>query len=85
MVQWYATEITWMIIGSLFYLIVTFGVTAALHVSWNDELAETDPDGAESARLWTAYCSKWTPWNHVCTLVALVAMASFIIALDRFG
>lgn len=84
-VQWYATEITWMIVGGLFYIVGTFGVTATLHVPWNDELAEADPEHPESVQQWNEYLSKWTVWNHVRTIAALVAMASFIIALVRLG
>lgn len=69
--------------GSLLYLILTIGVTVAFNVPLNDRLARTDPDSAGAATTWASYATDWTRWNHIRTIGALVASASFIVALDQ--
>lgn len=70
-----------MLAGSLLYLLGTILVTIAFNVPLNDALAAVKPESAEGATLWAAYLSRWTAWNHVRTLAALAAAASFIGAL----
>jgi uncharacterized membrane protein len=56
-------------------------VTIVFNVPLNNALAAVDPASADGARLWTAYITSWTFWNHVRTVAALAAAASLIIAL----
>ena len=70
-------------IGSLAYLIGTFGVTMLFNVPLNNHLAKADPASAESEILWRSYVAQWTRWNHVRTIAALLAMAAFVLSLMR--
>jgi uncharacterized membrane protein len=38
---------------------------------------------AKGAAVWRHYLKVWTVWNHVRTVAALAAAASFIVALVR--
>ena len=67
--------------GGILYVAGTFGVTIAANVPWNDRLAAATPDDPAAAETWRLYTRRWTAWNHVRTLAALAACASFIGAL----
>jgi uncharacterized membrane protein len=82
-VRWNQPCAAYLLAGSLLYLIGTFLVTMALNVPLNDALAAVEPSSAEGASLWARYLSDWTLWNHVRTIAALAATASFILALGR--
>ena len=81
--QWGEPDSGFLLAGALNYLIVTILVTVAFNVPLNDGLADMDPDSAAGATLWSTYLTDWTRWNHVRTVGALAAMASFIVALVR--
>jgi uncharacterized membrane protein len=72
-----------LLVGSLFYVVGTFAVTAAIHVPMNNALAAVAANSAEGADLWARYLVRWTGWNHVRTVSALLSLASFINALRR--
>lgn len=61
----------YIIMGSLFYLIGTFGVTIAFNVPLNEALAKVNPDSIEGANLWAQYLKNWTLWNHIRTVAAV--------------
>jgi uncharacterized membrane protein len=67
--------------GSLLYLVGTILVTIIFNVPLNDSLAAVDPTSAHAGHLWTTYVRSWTAWNHVRTVAAFAAAASFITAL----
>lgn len=79
--KWHQPGAVFLLIGGLLYLIGTFGVTVAFNVPMNDALASVRPHSSGAARLWAAYVAGWTAWNHVRTVAALTASASFILAL----
>ena len=79
--SWGEAGAIYLVAGSLLYLVGTIGVTIALNVPLNDALAAVAPNSAEGAGLWMRYIVNWTAWNHVRTVAALTALASFIIAL----
>jgi uncharacterized membrane protein len=68
------------IAGALLYLIGTLGVTMLCNVPRNGALAAVEPASAEAARLWRAYVTGWTAWNHVRTAAALAAAAALTLA-----
>jgi uncharacterized membrane protein len=70
-----------LLIGSPLYLLGCFMVTILFNVSRNEALAKVAPADSASAMLWCGYIAGWTAWNHVRTSAALVAAASFSIAL----
>lgn len=63
----------WAVIGAAVYLVGTIGVTMALNVPLNNQLAAMDASAAASADVWLTYVSDWTLWNHVRTIAALIA------------
>lgn len=63
----------WAMIGAAIYLVGTIGVTIALNVPLNDQLAALDAHAAASSDVWLAYVRDWTLWNHVRTVAALIA------------
>jgi uncharacterized membrane protein len=70
----------WLIAGAALYLLGTVGVTMAFNVPLNDRLAVLDAASVETARFWLIYLSQWMQWNHVRTIAAIMATASFIVA-----
>jgi len=82
-VRWQRPGAGYLLVGSLLYLIGTILVTIACNVPLNDALAAVDPSSANAGRVWTNYLKNWTAWNHVRTIAALVAAASFSFALCR--
>jgi uncharacterized membrane protein len=81
--RWNEPVAMYLLIGSLLYVFGTFAVTATIHVPMNNELAGVATNGADRAALWAGYLVRWTAWNHVRTISALLALASFINALRR--
>jgi uncharacterized membrane protein len=79
---WSPSRPTWLLAGALLYLAGTIVVTMAFNVPLNNKLAATNAKSAEGADLWKTYLSAWTVWNHVRTVAALAACASFILALS---
>jgi uncharacterized membrane protein len=45
--------------------------------------AIVDPNSTESATFWAKFLTDWMFWNHVRTLAALAASATFIISLTK--
>jgi uncharacterized membrane protein len=68
------------IVGSLLYLVGTFGVTIAFNVPLNDALAVVNPDSPEGASVWASYLINWTYWNHVRTGAAIAAAIALALA-----
>ena len=81
LLQWNEAGSTYLLSGGLIYLIGTLLVTLVFNVPRNNALAALDPASANGARLWASYVTRWTAWNHVRTVAALVAEVLLIIAL----
>jgi uncharacterized membrane protein len=67
--------------GCVLYLIGTVGVTMVCNVPLNNRLAKLHPQSTNAAGYWDEYVTKWTGWNHVRTVAALVAAALLTVAL----
>lgn len=80
--MWHKPSSGYLLAGSLLYLLGTFLVTMVFNVPRNNALAAVDPASAEGARLWPAYLSSWTAWNHVRTAAALAAAVLLTIGLS---
>jgi uncharacterized membrane protein len=81
LLKWHQPGASYLLLGSLLYLVGTVGVTIAFNVPLNDALATVEPSSTDGANLWARYLSEWTFWNHVRTAAALAASASLTIAL----
>jgi uncharacterized membrane protein len=79
--KWHQPEASYVLFGSLLYLLGTVLVTLTFNVPLNDALAMVKPDSPEGAALWAKYLTNWTIWNHIRTAAALAAAALFTIAL----
>lgn len=81
LLKWHQPTAIYLLVGSLFYLVGTVGVTIIFNVPLNDALAIANPESAEGASLWAKYLTDWTLWNHIRTVTALAATLLFAIAL----
>jgi uncharacterized membrane protein len=63
------------LLGSLLFLIGTFGVTVFVNVPLNNALAGHHPGTAEAAEFWPNYVAEWLRWNHVRTVSSVAAAA----------
>ncbi|MEG3877154.1 DUF1772 domain-containing protein [Microcoleus sp. herbarium7] len=81
LLKWHQPGAVYLLLGSLLYLVGTFLVTMLCNVPLNDALAIADPNSTDGANLWARYLTDWTVWNHVRTIAAIAAAASFTIAL----
>lgn len=79
--RWHEPGAVYLLVGGLLYLLGCLGVTAAFNVPRNETLASVEPSDPDSAKLWESYLASWTAWNHVRTVTALAAAASFCLAL----
>lgn len=79
--RWQRPGTAYLLTGSLLYLVSTILVTILFNVPRNNALAAVDSTSPEGANVWANYLSSWTAWNHVRTIAALAAAASFTIAL----
>jgi uncharacterized membrane protein len=80
---WSEPGALYLLLGSLLYLNGPLGVTMLRNVPLNNKLAAIKPGSVEAASVWKQFLSSWTAWNHVRTITALAAAASFIMALVR--
>ncbi|NJR51075.1 MAG: DUF1772 domain-containing protein [Leptolyngbyaceae cyanobacterium CSU_1_3] len=65
LLNWQQPNAIYLLVGSLLYLVGTFGVTIAFNVPLNEALAVVKPVSPEGANLWAKYLTNWTFWNHV--------------------
>jgi uncharacterized membrane protein len=79
--NWRQPYAIYLLVGSLLYLLGTFGVTIGCNVPLNEALALVPPDSAAGATLWATYLTRWTFWNHVRTLAALAATTILTLAV----
>jgi uncharacterized membrane protein len=81
LLKWHQPGTIYLLVGSLFYLVGTVGVTIACNVPLNDALAIAQPNSSEGAKLWANYLTNWTVWNHVRTVAAIAATTLLTLAL----
>ena len=81
LLKWHQPGSPYLLVGSLLYLVATFGVTILFNVPLNDALASVDPSSSEGTKLWASYLKDWTMWNHVRTVGAIAATAAFTLAI----
>jgi uncharacterized membrane protein len=81
LLSWQERDGTYILIGSVCYLVGTILVTVVFNVPRNDALAKVRGDSAEGAKLWSRYVVEWTRWNHVRTVASFAAATMLTIAL----
>jgi uncharacterized membrane protein len=55
LLKWHQPNATYSLVGSLLYLVGTFGVTIAFNVPLNQSLASVEPSSIEGASIWASY------------------------------
>ncbi len=80
-IEWRSSVSSYLVVGSLCYLIGCVGVTVVFNVPLNNALAKANPSSSDTLLLWTTYVRTWTAWNHVRTVTGLVAAALLLMAL----
>lgn len=71
--------------GALLYLIGTFLVTLRGNVPLNDRLAAVSATDPAAREVWQGYLKRWTRWNHLRTVAAMLAALSFALGLMQVG
>jgi len=79
--RWHKPDAVYLISGGLLYVVGTILVTIVCNVPLNEAMAAVDPTTANANGVWANYLKNWTLWNHVRTIAALAAAASFSVAL----
>lgn len=85
LLHWSKPVAQYLLAGSLFYLMGAFPVTMMRNVPLNNALMAVTPDAKDARDFWKRYRASWSMWNHIRTVSALLACASFILALARMG
>jgi uncharacterized membrane protein len=73
----------WLLAGAVFGILGAI-VTMAFNVPLNNHLDGVDPAGlsvADAARVWHAYFSPWTAWNHVRSATSIIGAALMLVGL----
>ena len=78
---WPRPDAGYLLAGSVLYLVGTVLVTMVFNVPRNQALAAVEPESADGVIRWAGYVPGWTAWNHVRSVAALLAAASFALAL----
>jgi uncharacterized membrane protein len=78
---WSAPRSPLLAAAGLLYLVGSLGVTRAVNVPMNEELARFHPDSPEAAAYWPRYVRDWSYWNHVRTAASLASAACSAVAL----
>lgn len=68
------------LVGSLIYLLGSFGWTLLYHVPRNDALARFGPADPTGHAYWRRYLREWVAGNHVRTVATVAAAALFLVA-----
>ncbi|HMJ51238.1 MAG TPA: anthrone oxygenase family protein [Polyangiaceae bacterium] len=81
LLRWQDSGAACLLAGGALYLLGAILVTMVFNVPRNNALAGLAPTSAEGAKLWAAYLSSWTAWNHVRTMASLAAAALLTVGL----
>ncbi|MEM7627079.1 MAG: anthrone oxygenase family protein [Planctomycetota bacterium] len=83
---WYHGWTGWefIVAGAALYAVGTFGITAAFNVPLNNALDAVEAGSAQADELWARYLDRWTFWNHMRTIAAVLAAAAYALALIGF-
>ncbi len=85
MVRWDHPSEMFFLGGAIFYFVGTFLVTMFGNVPLNNQLAAvpaTEPDAVKS---WKHYLERWTMWNHIRTVAAMLAALLYALGLMQIG
>lgn len=69
----------WLLTGALAYILGVFGVTVGFNIPLNNRLASASPSQADV--VWPDYADHWLKWNHLRSLLGVVAVAALSAGL----
>ena len=79
--RWHQSDAVYLLTGSSLYLMGTVLVTGVFNVPMTDALESVEPTSNDASAQWARYLTKWTAWNHVRTVAALLGAALLTLAL----
>ena len=85
LVRWSHPAAMFFLGGAVFYVVGTFLVTMFGNVPLNDRLAAVSATDPAARDVWDHYLDRWTMWNHVRTLAAMVAALLYTVGLMQNG
>ena len=71
--------------AAMCYVAGTFGVTMFGNVPLNNRLAAVSAADPASRDVWRHYLDRWTRWNHVRTVAAIIAALFYTVGLMQIG
>ena len=78
---WPTASAAWQMVGSVAYLVGSFGVTIRFNVPHNNALAQLNAATSDLEHRWADYATSWSAWNHLRTIASLFASAAFTLSL----
>jgi uncharacterized membrane protein len=85
LVRWSHPSAMFFLGGAVFYVVGTFLVTLFGNVPLNDQLAAVSATDPASRDVWDHYLDRWTMWNHIRTVAAMVAALLYTVGLMQNG
>lgn len=79
--HWSETASALVVVAAACYVFGTIGVTMVFNVPLNNQLAGVVADAGDGLEVWNHYVDRWTFWNHVRCLAALLAGGLYIWSL----
>ena len=79
------TSSAYFLAGAQVFVLGTFLVTVFGNVPLNNRLAALTTTSPGAAEQWRRYLVRWTRWNHVRTVAAMVAVLLFSLGLVQNG
>ena len=78
---WSQPAAVFFLAGALFYLVGTILVTLLGNVPLNNQLAVVSGTNPGAREVWERYLDRWTMWNHVRTVAAMIAALLFTLGV----
>ena len=85
LVRWSHPSAMFFLGGAVFYVVGTFLVTMFGNVPLNNQLAAVSATDPATRDVWDHYLNRWTMWNHVRTVAAMVAALLYTVGLMQNG
>jgi uncharacterized membrane protein len=79
--DWGLAYVPFYLAAALSYLVGTFLVTAFGNVPLNNQLDAVSATDPKAPEVWKSYVTRWTIWNHVRTIAAMVAALLYCLGL----
>ncbi len=85
LIRWNHPAAMLFVAGAVSYFVGTFLVTMFANVPLNNQLAAVSATDSAASDVWNHYLERWTMWNTVRTVAAMVAALLFCLGLLRIA